>query len=324
MPNLMVKTLFLILLLITSAQVIQAKRTIMLPLYWSGHANGIYTNYNVGIGHTPDENSILYIEHTTTDETQDITNIEYKTGSYVVGTEKVYRGLYVNHWTNFLKSFNGTLSGMTAYVNTLETEQGATLTGFVGGVSALDFSGTHANTIKGFSGSAYGVSDNIIGVYAYAGGSTSLSDERCYSVYADQPLSCGGQSYAGFFDGDINVTGTIYYGALQSNSPHLLAPDTETGYTRIIVTATDGTELIMTFEKQEQSYTVNLKPLTDEKDKLKIQDYKDGVLGKKQYSKAELTEIEVKTIERMKKEYDGENKTLFDDYIKELRSQYEK
>ncbi len=49
--------------------------------------------------------------------------------------------------------------------------------------------------------------------------------------------------------GNANVTGTVYYGALQANSPHAFLGDGEVNYTRICVQATDGTVLMQVFEK---------------------------------------------------------------------------
>ena len=52
--------------------------------------------------------------------------------------------------------------------------------------------------------------------------------------------------------GDINATGTIYYGALQAQSPHAFLPDDE-GYTRICLVAENGDIVMQTlgFDKKE-------------------------------------------------------------------------
>jgi len=48
-------------------------------------------------------------------------------------------------------------------------------------------------------------------------------------------------------EGDTNVTGTLYYGAMESNSPHAFLED-ETGHTRVCKKATDGTVVYETIE----------------------------------------------------------------------------
>ncbi len=156
-------------------------------------------------------------------------------------------------------------------------------------VNSYDFSGgTYAKDAIGVYAYVNAVAHDLIGFYSNVDGTMYSSEEKCYGVYVENPSNCA-QSFAGHFNGDVNITGTLSYGALQANSPHLLGEDPEVGYTRMIVTADNGVQLMQYWHYDEKTgeYVLKAEPLEENPGKYekaieKYNTYKDKSIGKKQ------------------------------------------